>query len=163
MAVLHSIAAPLHICTIAALAVQTSARAWCSNSAEFDTEQTGSRTPKQQHNIWLFGDASTQHLKKRQIQAPILSFQLGKLCIVVLITLTEVGNFHGNSSVLQLQLPGRAALCQTQNTACGHASSGILALKWGVIRCFAGASWRSRKHLYIRCAWSQCPSVLPAI
>ena len=161
MAVLHSIAAPLHICTIAALAVQTSARAWCSNSAEFDTEQTGSRTPKQQHNIWLFGDASTQHLKKETNPSTYSKLSVGKT--LHCITLTEVGNFHGNSSVLQLQLPGRAALCQTQNTACGHASSGILALKWGVIRCFAGASWRSRKHLYIRCAWSQCPSVLPAI
>ena len=29
------------------------AGAWCSNSAEFSTGQTGSHTPKQQHNICL--------------------------------------------------------------------------------------------------------------
>ena len=103
-------------------------RARRSNSAEFSTEQAGSHTPKQQHNITvnfqnktLLFDTRTKLSGKRQIQALLLIHRLGTLLVVVFITHNDnshcarLCNYCGNSSVQHLQLSGSAAPCRTQN------------------------------------------------
>ena len=112
--------------SLAAASISAGCGAWCINSSKFSTEQTGSHAPKQQQNIQLIFimkvrvGASKKIMKKSQMKACLLIFQLGTACVVVFTTQTcNCGHVWFCLAVSQLQLPGSAAPCCTQNAAGG--------------------------------------------